>query len=279
VRPDVVGLMRVLCSFPGRAGDIIWALPAIRAVSEHFGVPVDLVVAGEFESLVPLLTQQPYLGTVTADPRWGLASWIDAGGSLQEAWQPPYLPEGADHMHVFHLGYRRWPELPLPFEVADTLRRVYFLDLPPLDLARPWITSPPWHCRVAHGWSDCWFELKYGLVNLLYLGNSVDRAGSCAPPHSRWTSEGNYLGTSWEDAAHLIAGAKGFLGDCSALHVLAVALGTPVVIMEPMEARWNPIFYPLGTHGPQVTVVRGHDGRPTFDAHHVAEALEARRCA
>jgi hypothetical protein len=64
-----------------------------------------------------------------------------------------------------------------------------------------------------------------------------------------------------------------FLGDCSAWHVLAMAMGIPVVLVEPLEARWNPIFYPLGMDGPQVTMVRGNDGNPTFDARHVADAL------
>ena len=75
------------------------------------------------------------------------------------------------------------------------------------------------------------------------------------------------------EATAWIAGAKVLLTDCSALHVLAVALGIPTVIVEPMEARWNTIFYPLGFDGPQVTIVKGLDGQPTFDARHVTETL------
>ncbi len=47
-----------LCTFPGRYGDIIWALPTVRGISEVEG-PVDLLIAGEFASIVPLLEQQP----------------------------------------------------------------------------------------------------------------------------------------------------------------------------------------------------------------------------
>ena len=63
------------------------------------------------------------------------------------------------------------------------------------------------------------------------------------------------------------------LGCCSALHVLAVALGKRCVSMEPAEARWNPIFYPLGTTG-RVKLVMGSDNRPTFDARAVRQAVE-----
>ena len=80
---------------------------------------------------------------------------------------------------------------------------------------------------------------------------------------------------TWPQAARHIRHAKVFLGDCSALHVLAVALGTPVVLVEPMEARWNPIFYPLGMDG-AVQVVKGNDGRPTWDARHVGDVLRER---
>jgi hypothetical protein len=39
-----------------------------------------------------------------------------------------------------------------------------------------------------------------------------------------------------------------------------------------MEARWNPIFYPLGKTG-RVRLVTGNDGLPTIDARHTAEVL------
>jgi hypothetical protein len=51
-------------------------------------------------------------------------------------------------------------------------------------------------------------------------------------------------------------------------------MGKPCVIMEPMTERLNPIFWPLGQDGPQVTLVRGNDRQATFDARHTAETLE-----
>jgi hypothetical protein len=159
-----------LCTMPGRAGDILWALPTIRAISEHQGAPVDLLVAGEFESLLPLLEQQPYLGAVLADHAWGMDNWIDGGGSLQQAWQPPTDVSGWEA--VYHLGYRGWPELPLPRWTHSMLVQYGWRDVdgpvPPLDLDRPWITvEPATHPPdVACGWTECHFELKYGLQGL-----------------------------------------------------------------------------------------------------------------
>ncbi len=262
--------MKILCSMPGRAGDIAWALPTVRAISEHFGVPVDLQIAGEFAPMLDLLLQQPYLAGVIPDSRWGL--------SEQDSWKAPELPQKYDR--VIHLGYRGWPKLPLPNEVYDHCRsNEVNLPLGPLGLDRPWITvAEPFDMgRVVCGWSDCYFELKVGL-HALMEGQSGWVPAILSAPGSRWLTERTQATSvhemPWDQAAEAIAGADVFLGDCSALHVLACALGKPVVCYEPMEARWNPIFYPYGQDGPQVTLVRGLDGKPTTDARHTAETLE-----
>jgi len=258
-------IARTLVTFPGRHGDLLWALPTIRALAEVRGEAVDLLICGEFAGLVPLLQIQPYLAAVRADETWGIGM----------GWQPTtqYGPYEA----VYHLGYRRWPELPLPEETQRTLQAEYAMDVG-LDLTRPWITPPPWEepRDLVFGWTDCYFELKYGLTELL-APDEPDAAYvnviGIVPPGSRWVTEGGYLPTSWLEAAAWISRSRALLTDCSALHVLAVGLGIPVVVVEPMEARWNPIFYPLGMDGPPVTVVKGTDGRPTFDSRHCRETL------
>lgn len=263
---------KVLVTFPGRAGDLLWALPTIRAISQSLGHPVDLQIAGEFSALVPLLVEQPYLRAVWADPRWAM---IPADGW----WVAPRLPE--DHDRVIHLGYRRWPELPLPLEVYDRAQREG-LALPPLDLETPWITAAPWplsQTRVVVGWSECWVELKAGLLELLHLRRDLcDEDGTpirfttLAAPGSRWETEAGAVGMGWVEAARRIAAADLFLGDCSGLHVLACALGKPCVLVEPMVERHNPIFWPYGMDG-RAKIVRGNDGQPTTDARHVADVL------
>lgn len=258
---------RVLCTFPGRYGDLIWALPAIRAIAESGGAPVDLQITGEFEGILPLLQGQSYLHTILADPRWSMT--------------PPNEWRAPDHYHqydhVYHLGYRGWPTRPLPEEIYLQAVIETGRELPPLNLRRPWIASPLSinHRReIAYGFTDCHFELKYGITELLFPDADDPRVIGIFPAGSRWTTEGScYLPTSLVEAALWIANARILLTDCAALHVLAVAIGTPVVIVEPMEARWNSIFYPCGYDGPQVTVVKGLDGKPTFDARHTMQTI------
>jgi hypothetical protein len=261
--------LNILCTFPGRNGDLLWALPTIRAISQRFGVPVDLQIGGEFTGIVDLLCRQPYLNGVWADERWSLTP--------PEEWKAPATPP---YDHVFHCGYRGWPEVDLP---TMTLRGVvsdYQLDLQ-VDFETPWITVPPatdvypiLGFNLVSGWSDEWFELKYGIVRLLPPQYAISH-GIVVPPSSRWDKEAVGLAVlpyGWTRAAQTIQHAKVFLGCCSALHVLACAMGKKVVVMEPSVARHNPIFYPFGMDG-RIRVVKGNDGKPTHDVRHTIETL------
>jgi hypothetical protein len=266
----------ILCTFPGRHGDMLWAMPTARAISEALGAPVDLQIAGEFGTLAPVLRSAPYLGQIFSDARWALTP--------PEEWRPPVLvgidkqdaPSVGNYDRIVHLGYRGWPSCPLPQFVYTTTQQEY-PDLPmaPLDLQRPWLSAEPFEAaRWVEGWTECHFELKVGLSELLWqhfmpLDKGVPVNISTG---GRWRQERALSGCSWVTAARWIVSAPVFLGDCSALHVLAVAMGIPVILMEPMEARWNDIFYPLGKTD-RVRLVTGNDGLPTFDARHVADAL------
>lgn len=220
--------------------------------------------------MVDLLLQQPYLAGVVADSRW----------NMSDGWEAPVLPRKYDR--VIHLGYRRWPELALPREVEQTAVSEGWLREGVVDLGRPWISvkAGDWVNDIACGFTEAWFELKLGLclaVDSLLPDYWLTQLTPCG---TRWTAEGNLVdqaftveGCGWVTAAQYIRDCKVFLGDCSALHVLAVALGKQAIIVEPMEARWAPIFWPLGMDGPQVRCVKGNDSRPTFDARHTADVL------
>jgi hypothetical protein len=257
--------VKILTTFPGRNGDLLWALPTIRAISEHYGVPVDLQISGEFTGIVPLLQRQPYLNHVWADQTWALKP--------PDEWKAPRV-EGYDH--VVHCGYRGWPECPLPEMVRRGVVSDYQLDLD-VDSNRPWITGvepntvSPYKYQIISGWSDEWFELKYGILKLL------NRTDLCVivPKGSRWHQEAIGLpvyGCDWVTAAEWIAHGQLFLGCCSALHVLACAMGKPVIVLEPSVARHNPIFYPFGMDG-RIKVVKGNDGLPTHDVRHLKDLL------
>lgn len=262
--------MRILCTHPGRSGDLLWALPTVRALHETTGAAVDVATSEKYAGLCSLIEQQPYVAHAAPIQGW----------EVQEtAPITPRVPTGYDpysYDQVVHLGYVGWPTAPLPYDVANRAGV-------PIDLDRPWIIQPSslLSSRLAVGFTDEHFELKWGLTTLVASLVGAGSVAALCARGSRWDTETPSFGDNaslvyaleWLGAARRIASAEVFFGDCSALHVLACAMGVPCVVMEPAEARWHPIFWPYGQDGPQVTLVRGLDGKPTFDARHCREAL------
>jgi hypothetical protein len=285
-------MTKVLCTFPGKHGDLLWALPTVRAISTLYGGPVDLQIGHRIREITPLVTHQPYIAHVIAD-----AAWVTEDTAPLTPRVPPTTADGYDR--VFHLGYETWPEPTLPMDIYRRFTKQLNLTdfggfdasckvqdsvlIPPLDLDRPWIT-PAYTLPASDlciGFTDEHFELKYGLRWLMrnrFLHTDPKRHPamriveiSTAP---RWQREADQSGCDWEAAAAWLARTTVFLGCCSALHVLACAVGTPVVLMEPAAARWQDVFYPYGKTGPQVQLVLGGDGRPTWDARHVGDVID-----
>lgn len=273
--------MSILLTHPGRYGDLLWGMAVARAIATANG-PVDLVLSGKYNGLADLSVHQAYIHSV-----YTLPDWVVQETAPMTPREPPRSPEGWSQRwdRVIHLGYKGWPSCPLPQYMYQTVQEEHpDLPLAPLDLETPWITPPEgatrWFMqrrrypprRIAVGFSDEHFELKYGLAGLMDTTDlSWDLSYACGSP--RWSAEGGEGTATWGQAAQIIDQSEVFLGCCSALHVLAVALGTPVVLMEPNPQRHHPIFYPLGTTG-RVKLVLGNDGQPTFDSRHVREYLE-----
>jgi hypothetical protein len=271
----------VTVTFPGKYGDLLWALPTIRALSRRLGEPVTLLIASPFGSITRLLSAQPYIHLCAAVDDWAVQD---------TAPMTPRAPALFDTIPgVIHLGYRSWPLPNVCLHTAETA----LLELQPswghvapftlaeLDLSTPWIQVPPKFAPYTwdwvYGFTDEYFELKFGIVSLLEYGrfrrHYIPATG--IGRQVRWMAEAFTPGTSWEDAAAILQHSRAFLGCNSALHVLAIATGCPVVMVEPQEMRHNAVFFPVGSTGPQVILVLGSDGRPTFDARHVADTLEA----
>jgi hypothetical protein len=268
--------MKIVCTFPGKFGDLLWALPTVRAISESCGEPVQLVIAKPFEAIVPLLSQQPYIHTAITLKNWHTQDTAPIS--------PRIPPETFHADKVIHLGYEGWPTLALPFEIERIGRGQQ--EFGPIS-TEPWITvdgKKPTGVNeraVTVGFTDEWFELKYGLTSIVKYAiqpKNFQRAHSwhiLVPPQGRWATEGagaeNITRDDWVRSAWWIHESRVFLGCCSAQHVLACAMGKPTVVMEPNPQRHHPIFWPAIK---RIHKVVGNDGQFTFDARHVKDVLQ-----
>ena len=295
--------MRHVATHPGKFGDLLWALPTLRYIAGCEHGAVELWIPAALDPLRPILEAQPYIGHVWADQEWQVQDTAPATPRV-----PPSLRTD-ESMRLWHLGYETWPSRPLPFEVAA---RVADLTPQELDLS-PWITipsafsslgkvsgSPEW-IRMHYGepasllpyhqdeilvaWTDRWFELKLGL-NTWLQAQGLSLFSPCMEG-SRFQAVGARA-LAWPALAYAIEARDVVLTDCSAIHVLAAAMGKQVVVVEPETDRHHEIFWPgqavAGGTGlvwepaeneltQRIHPVIGGDGRPTFDARHTLETL------
>jgi hypothetical protein len=293
----------ILCTFPGKFGDILWAMATVKEIARQNGAPVDFCLSNETKSLIPLLRLQPYIRSAWVEE----ADWVGDPGRGQQivpGWevvsrhQKPGCPyERYEKIH--HLHYKGWPSSQLPIEILYSAEDNEALpDIVDKPFQPPWITLPedlhPGQQEnfVYLGWSEEWFELKLGLTHLLWDSEVRQRWADAQHAHigtssrimdfrlthmegSRWQDapipSEIYRGerTEWIDAARSIVSCGLYVGCLSAQWVLANALGIPCVVVEPDPARHNPIFWwhgPIESDGlPRNTIVRGNDGKPTFD--------------
>jgi hypothetical protein len=91
--------MRVLVTFPGKMGDLLYALPTVIGLKERLKCEVDLLTSPYCGPILPLLRELPYLGRVLTDETYRPSS---DGFGLQP-WQ---MSEPSGYDRVFHLGYR-----------------------------------------------------------------------------------------------------------------------------------------------------------------------------
>jgi hypothetical protein len=274
--------MKVLCTMPGKYGDIMWALPTVKAIAQHVEEKVDFVTSEPYHSLLPLIQEQFYIGSVAAFSDWQ----VQDTAPMTPAEAPPPPPDVYDH--VFHLGHTEWPQLPLVRQHHANLVRQWPDALgptPPLALEEPWIEAPKpdegWEVvkpDVLICWSEEWCELKMGVTQAvdygLYQEQHRTRVSLVRPKGSRyfeWPAGASIDHPDWVLTAQVMSHAQAVLCCLSSQWVLANALGKRCVVMEPAEARHNPIFWREHARN---TLVTGIDGQPTFDARHVLDAVK-----
>lgn len=278
-------MSRILATSPGRHGDLLWALPTIRALSTFYERPIDLMLSKCYSSLADLLLHQNYLGEIHVNETWE----IEEGAPITPREAPL---EGYQEIweRVYHLGYRGWPMRSLPLEIWEGAKSDLELHHGEysgrgVTLALPWISlpgQPPEDTQprsVVIGFTDEWIELKMGLALAAAAHFPEVKFRVMAPRGSRHSEWSRALPSNlvlyqggWLMAARMLARASLFFGCNSALWVLANAMGKRCVIVEPNGMRHNECFW---VESPRNKMLgRGLEPGATFDARGAMELLE-----
>lgn len=99
-------MSKVLCTFSGPNGDILWSLPTAKAIASLGEGKVDFAMMPDYEKLIPLIEAQPYIDKAFVVPDW--SRWHSNHGD--QPWQPPKHIEEA-YERSYHLTYRSHPGL------------------------------------------------------------------------------------------------------------------------------------------------------------------------
>ena len=224
-------MSRYLCTFPGKYGDLLWSLPTVRAISQIKGEPVDFAIMPQYKNILPLLQAQPYI-----DRAFVIEEWLILHSNHgDQPWLPQKNMEQACGYHqVWHLGYRGHPGLSGQPNMclADFIawqQGIRFVENPipfiqGLDgVGVNWASRDEGGLTVALAFNEMYADLKLRFRKTfgeLYKGVAI-----------------SVMEYSWLEAAVLISKAGVFVGDRSALHVIAHGVGQKLITYEPHPAR------------------------------------------
>lgn len=270
-------MSRILVTHPGKFGDVLWALPTVRAISEAHGEPVDFATSVQYsdDSFRRLINKQPYVDIAFHIPGWMV---YDTAPMTPREPTPELLAKSYER--VYHLGYEAWPKY---YCALDVYLRALALNssLSALDDS-PWVTLGPSDRSsntILVCWSQEWIELKMGLTLAVAAKfpevqfKILCPRRQCRQEEWLWVLPDNccLVHGDWLEACRWMEQATFYLGCLSGSWVLANATGTPVVAVEPAEARHHPVFW---RDSPINHMTIGGDLKPTFDARHTCDMVK-----
>src|SRR5260221_13066443 len=94
--------MGVLVSHCGRYGDLLWSLPATRAIAETVGEPVDFCISEAYGSRAVLVGRQEYIKEAWGEPGWKIRETAPITPT-----EPPTSKDEYDL--TIHLSMKGWP--------------------------------------------------------------------------------------------------------------------------------------------------------------------------
>lgn len=243
--PEREGRQGLLVTFPGKLGDLLYSLPAARALGRRLGLPVELMTSAYCAAALPLLERQPYLAGVHLDPAYRLQA-------LGFGCQPWRMSEPPGYRRVLHLGFR--PQRARRLAFRQHLIEYFFLSLghhygialepeldesylflePPPPLA-PYLLLHPWGQSLEQaapaGFREALFDYWRRLVGLAALPvRLVLGPGEDAGPLARLGEV--HRPPDLLELARLIRDAACFLGVESAPAAVANGLKVPRLVLD-----------------------------------------------
>jgi hypothetical protein len=263
-------MSKILCTFSGKYGDILWSLPTAKQLAALVGKgQVDFAVMPYYENLLPLLACQSYI-----DKAFVIRHWLRTHSNHgDQPWQPPCKTNSDGAIEVlasfgsrppiemdlnlkviesawlmqydraFHLTYKGHPGITAPaMPLIDFIAWQHGLRLP--DRA-PFIDVPDCseQFSVIHLSSGRFTDVVKEKRLITYSFNEqYDQMKKEFFQHlwAQLKDEFEFFNTGsakWVEAAWAIKNSLTYVGCRSANWVLAIGLGQSTIVYEPHPAR------------------------------------------
>jgi hypothetical protein len=210
---------KVVCTFPGKLGDLLWSLPTMNAIARKHRCKIDVATSEYCRRALRFVSEQKFVrtafvpeGYVIQYDSWGIQPWV--------------MPVNG-YRHVYHLGFKSMPGL--EDRLRDCIAREAGIE--PLDFVPnfPIAEVPtPYVVVVNHHTSSTMIAIGRAIKEpkVVWLGDSADFGGhgidGCSADF--WLSAG------------IIMRAEAVITNRSSNAVLAHLLGkSPITIVQPNE--------------------------------------------
>jgi hypothetical protein len=217
---------KIACTHPGKHGDCLYALPAVKALAELHNCQVDFYTSSYCAPLKRLFEYQPYIDGFYVAPNYVIER-MDMGV------QPAYVPvDGSLYAKVYQLGFRRVPDTAIHEfigqEAGVAVGDITYETPEITDLGEPYIVLAP---RGETSYRPLFQELvNQSAIPVCCVGGQ----GDAAPFY------GVHDLTGWDylETASAISHASAFVGIMSSQLVLAN--GFPIPKIVPHDGRsWD----------------------------------------
>lgn len=217
----------IACTHPGKIGDALYALPAIRALCERHGCEADFFTSEYCRPLLGLVAAQPFV-------RQALVAGDYVPERADCGVQPWLVPTPEGYEAVYHLGFQSNPDRPLHEFIASQAGVNGYAPEVRYDFTPRQTLGNPYVVVSARGASS-FAELFRGVIDaspvtVVEVGASGEAVGAGRSL--------DLTGLDMLDVLPWFAGASGFVGLSSAMLVLANGFPIPKVV--PHDGRsWD----------------------------------------
>ena len=230
-RPD-----RIAAAHPGKHGDCLYALPAVRALAQLHGCQVDFYTSEYCAPLKRLFEYQSYISGFYVAPNYVIER-MDMGV------QPFYVPvDGSLYSKVYQLGFRRVPDCSIPdfigHEAGVTVGAVAYEVPDPKDDF--WMTEEEDFIVIAPRGETSYKALFQEVIDRSPVPTLIVGGRGDAGPFG---GASDMAGFDYLDTAAIISRAKAFVGIMSSQ--LALANGFPIPKIVPHDGRSWDMRHPI----------------------------------